>query len=154
MRNFIAYIFAELEVFFMRDIKKVLEYRAQNKGQRFIAQCLKMSRNTVSNIFSMANAKNLYWSQAKDMSEQQINDYLFGVEGVDLLYVQPDFEWVHKELLKSGVNLQILWEYVHQCEKESKPAYQRSNFYRLYSDYVKKHNLTMHISHTMDAGPY
>ena len=45
----------------MRDLKKILKLRASNKSQRFIADSLKISRNTVSRIFSLADQKQLYW---------------------------------------------------------------------------------------------
>lgn len=132
----------------MRDIKKILEFRFLGKSQRFIAKSLRISRNTVSDVFAAANQKELYWSQARNMDEIQIQEYLFGMDNLDLVYQMPDFEYIHKELLKPGVTLKMLWnEYVDRCRSVSKPAYQSSNFYRLYADYVKKNNLTMHISH-------
>ena len=132
----------------MRDLKKILKLRASNKSQRFIADSLKISRNTVSRIFSLADQKQLYWEKAHNMDENQIESYLFGNDTVNLIYQSPDFEKIHKELLKPGVTLQLLWdEYVEQCRSIGKPFYQRSNFYRLYTDYVKKHRLTMHINH-------
>lgn len=132
----------------MRDLKKILKLRASNKSQRFIADSLKISRNTVSRIFSLADQKQLYWEKAHNMDENQIESYLFGNDTVNLIYQSPDFEKIHKELLKPGVTLQLLWdEYVEQCRSIGKPFYQRSNFYKLYTDYVKKHRLTMHINH-------
>ena len=47
----------------MRDLKKILKLRASNKSQRFIADSLKISRNTVSRIFSLADQKQLYWEK-------------------------------------------------------------------------------------------
>ena len=43
----------------MRDLKKILKLRASNKSQRFIADSLKISRNTISRIFSLADQKKL-----------------------------------------------------------------------------------------------
>lgn len=42
------------------DLKKILKFRASNKSQRFIADSLKISRNTVSRIFSLAFEKSLW----------------------------------------------------------------------------------------------
>ena len=93
----------------MRDLKKILKLRASNKSQRFIADSLKISRNTVSRIFSLADQKQLYWEKAHNMDENQIESYLFGNDTVNLIYQSPDFEKIHKELLKPGVTLQLLW---------------------------------------------
>ncbi len=42
----------------MRDIKKILELRAQGRRQRFISQALKVSRNSISKIYGYADQKN------------------------------------------------------------------------------------------------
>lgn len=132
----------------MQDVKKILELRAQNKSQRFIAQSLLVSRNTVSSVFKKADEKSIYWNQVKSMDEMTVQNLLFGNNPLNLVYVQPDFDYVHKELLKSGVSLNLLWEeYCEKCRCQKLPFYQRSNFYRLYNEHVKKNKLTMHINH-------
>lgn len=47
----------------MQDVKKILELRAQNKNQIFIAQSLLVSRNTVNSVFKKADEKSIYWNQ-------------------------------------------------------------------------------------------
>lgn len=132
----------------MQDIKKILELRAQNRSQRFIAQALLISRNTVRNVFKLADEKGIYWCQVKSMDELTVQNLIFGSNPLNLVYVQPDFDYVHKELLKPGVTLNLLWEeYCEKCRSQNLPSYQRSNFYRLYNEHVKKNNLTMHINH-------
>lgn len=41
----------------MRDVKRVLEMRAQNHSQRNIANALKISRDTVRRIINAADSK-------------------------------------------------------------------------------------------------
>ena len=61
---------------------------------------------------------------------------------------KPDFDYVHKELLKPGVTLSGLWEeYVQECKGAHQPFYHRSYFFSMYQSYVKQNNLTMHINH-------
>lgn len=136
-------------VFFMQDIKKILELRSKNQSIRAIARMLRVSRNTIGDIYNIADEKNVTWESVKDLSDHSVNELFKEKTGViDLAYVQPDFEMIHKELLKPSVTLQLLWEeYADSCKKENKPFYQRSNFYRLYGEYVMKHKLTMHINH-------
>lgn len=132
----------------MRDIKKILELRAQNRSQRFIAETLKISRNTIREIFKSADEKKIYWDAVHNKSEQEINDILFPKPAVELLYVQPDLEYIHRELMKTGVTLKLLWEeYVEKCRSIQKPFYHQTQFNKLYRDYVSKNNLTMHITH-------
>lgn len=86
----------------MRDLKRILELRFENHSQREIARMLKVSRNTVRDVFDAAG---VYWNTAYNLSESQINELLFLSNGIDVSYEQPDYAYVHKELLKVGVSL-------------------------------------------------
>ena len=102
----------------MRDLKRILELRFENHSQREIARMLKVLRNTVRDVFDAADAAGVYWNTAYNLSESQINERLFPSNGIDVSYEQPDYAYVHKELLKVGVSLKMLWkEYVDQCKK-------------------------------------
>ena len=135
-------------VFFMRDLKRILELRFENHSQREIARMLKVSRNTVRDVFDAADAAGVYWNIAYNLSESQINELLFPSNGIDVSYEQPDYAYVHKELLKVGVSLKMLWkEYVDQCKSTHKVYLKYSAFCNNYSSYVKKNKLMMHITH-------
>ena len=71
---------------------------------------LKVSRNTVRDVFDAADAAGVYWNTAYNLSESQINELLFPSNGIDVSYEQPDYAYVHKELLKVGVSLKMLWK--------------------------------------------
>ena len=60
----------------------------------------------------------------------------------------PDYEYVHKELQKSGVTLNLLWlEYCEKCREEGELPYQLTQFKKHYRDYAVKTNATMHLNH-------
>ena len=60
----------------------------------------------------------------------------------------PDYEYVHKELQKSGVTLKLLWlEYCERCRENGELPYQSTQFNKYYSDYAIKTNATMHLNH-------
>lgn len=62
--------------------------------------------------------------------------------------VTPDFPYIHKELLKSGVTLKLLWqEYVDTCRNTGRPPYGYSQYCKLYQDYAAQNKLTMHFQH-------
>jgi len=64
------------------------------------------------------------------------------------MYEVPDFDHVHKELLKPGTTMMMLYEeHVENYKKEKLPYYKKTQFYDLYADHVKRNRLTMHISH-------
>ena len=94
----------------MRDVKKVLELRFNKVSQRKIASTLSLSRNTVSQIIKSADEKMLFWDKACNMSETEIQDALFPRSEITLHLEKPDFEYIHKELLKPGTTIRLLWE--------------------------------------------
>lgn len=117
-------------------------------SQRQIADKLRRSRNTVSTVVKAANAHHLTSEQVKDLSEVELVRLLFPEKEFEPVYVQPDYEYCHKELLKDGVTLSLLYEeYVSECKNQHKPFYKRSQFFDKYAEYVKKNRLTMHINH-------
>lgn len=73
---------------------------------------------------------------------------LFPEEALIPTLVTPDFAYIHKELLKSGVTLKLLCqEYVDTCRDASKPPYGYSRYCKLYQDYVAQNKLTIHIQY-------
>lgn len=101
----------------MRDVKKVLEMRSQNYSQRQLSVSLKISRDTIRKIFNIADDKKVCWSSVKDLSESDVQNLLFEQEmKINLSIKQPDFDYIHKELLKPGTTIKLLWEeYVDDC---------------------------------------
>ena len=100
----------------MRDLKRILKLKFENHSQREIARILGVSRNTVRDIFDAQDAAGAYWNVVCDLTESQIEELLFPKNGIDVTFEQPDYTYVHKELLRVGVTLKILWnEYSSRC---------------------------------------
>ena len=98
-------------VFFMRDVKKILEMRSQNFSQRKIAEALKVSRDTVRKVSKAADENNICWSMIQNQNEMEVQKLLFGKETkLNLIIKQPDYQYIHKELLRPGTNIRLLWE--------------------------------------------
>ena len=77
----------------MRDLRRILELRFENHSQREIARMLKVSRNTVRDVFDAADAAGVYWNTAYNLSESQINELLFPSNGIDVSYYQGSIDW-------------------------------------------------------------
>ena len=107
----------------MRDVKRVLEMRSQNYTQRQISVSLKISRDTIRKIFNVADDKKVCWSSIKDLSKSDVQNLLFEQElKINLSIKQPDFDYIHKELLKPGTTIKLLWEaYVDDCRSIKSP---------------------------------
>ena len=133
----------------MQDYKTILKYLSESKSQRFIASVLRISRNTVSDVAVTAAGILLDYEKAKDLNNEEIEKLLYQDKTNEFSsYLLPDYETIHKELLKPGVTLQLLWkEYVESAKSMNKPFYHRSYFFDQYRNYVSSNSLTMHISH-------
>ena len=109
----------------MRDVKRVLEMRSQNYTQLQISVSLKISRDAIRKIFNVADDKKVCWSSIKDLSKSDVQNLLFEQElKINLSIKQPDFDYIHKELLKPGTTIKLLWEaYVDDCRSIKSPFY-------------------------------
>lgn len=60
----------------------------------------------------------------------------------------PDYAYVHKELQRNGVTLNLLWlKYCDQCRMAGEIPYQSTQFNKYYADYLTKTNATMRLNH-------
>ena len=132
----------------MSKEKLILQLRTKGYSQRRIADTLKVSRNTVAKVFKVLEEHPVSEDSLNILNDQELHQHLFPEESQVPVLVTPDYDYVHKELLKSGVTLKLLWEeYVDSCRRSGKPPYMYSQFCKLYQDYVNQHRLTMHIRH-------
>lgn len=132
----------------MYDNKTILKLHFEGVSARQIAVRTKKSRNTVADVIKAFDSSGQCPDKIDQLSEDELEKILYPDKEAIPVYVQPDYSYCHKELLRPGVTLSTLYdEYVFQCKSEHKPFYKRSYFFEKYSDYVKKNNLTMHINH-------
>lgn len=132
----------------MSKIKEILLLRTKGFSQRKIADTLKVSRNTVAKVVTASESIPLPLDSLEKLSPQEIQNLLFPDESKMPTLKIPDYDYVHKELMKTGVTLKLLWEdYVADCRSSREPPYMYSQFCKLYQEYVQRHRLTMHIKH-------
>ena len=90
----------------------------------------------------------LKWPLPEEMSDKQLSECLFLVSASKSIYMMPDYAYIHKELQRSGVTLNLLWlEYCDQCLSAGEIPYQSTQFNKYYADYLAKANATMHLNH-------
>jgi transposase len=59
----------------------------------------------------------------------------------------PDYEYIHREMAKSGMTLHLLWfEYCDSCNKSSDIPYQLTQFKKYYRDFLQQTKATIHIA--------
>ena len=106
-----------------------------------------IARQTVVTSLRRAASQGLDWQATESLSDSELSAKLFPPLGVGLGYKIPDYEFIHRELAKSGVTLQLLWfEYCDKCRDAGEIPYQLTQFKKYYRDYVVKTKATMHIN--------
>ena len=132
----------------MANHKEILRLKSLGLTHAQIAQSCECGRNTVTRTLQQAQSAGLSWSQARNMTEEEIFAKLYPKAPCSSAYQMPDYEYIHQEMQKSGVTLSLLWqEYYSQCRASGKLPYQSTQFNKYYSDFVQKTRATMHLDH-------
>jgi transposase len=111
----------------MRKIKEVLrlKFEARLSHER-IAAATGVSKGAVSNYVQRALQKSLGWPLPENLDEAALERLLFPQVLQREQYTHADYAYVHQELKRKGVTLQLLWEEYHAAHGER--AYQYSQF--------------------------
>ena len=132
----------------MRKIKEILRLRWELRfSRRQTARSCQVSHSTVSEYETRAKQAGLSWPLPEDLDEGTLESLLFS-KAVNSRSLNPrpvpDMNWIHQELRKPGVTLQLLWvEY-----KEQYPdGYQYSQFCDLYRRWARKLHFGLRQEH-------
>jgi len=122
----------------MRKIKEVLHLHCE-KGlsARQIAKSLGISRSAVRDYLDRAKRAGVSWPLPSELDEASLEHRSFPPPcSVDREKRQmPSLEYLHQELKRRGVTLQLLW---HEYKEKNLEGYQYSQFCRLYHQWAEK----------------
>ena len=136
------------EVNEMTNYREILRLKSLGLNKSQIAAACNYSRNTVAQAINLADEKGLSYPLPEGMSDKQLAEALFPASAAKLEYKMPDYEYVAREMQKSGVTLNLLWlEYCEQCSNNGETPYQLTQFKKYYRDYTLKNSATMHLNH-------
>lgn len=76
-------------------------------SKRSIASSCGCSRNTVTSVLNRAIECDISWPLSDDVSDSDLQDWLFPKKSKVQNHRMPDFEYIHKELAKKGVTLTL-----------------------------------------------
>lgn len=131
----------------MRKIKEVLRLRFEcGHSHRAIARSCQTGITTVREYILRAQAAGLGWPLPEDMDEATLEARLYPVGPMPDrdAHVLPDWSEVRRELSKTGVTLQLLW----QEYRENHPqGYAYSHYCELYRVWAKTLDVTMRHEH-------
>ena len=131
----------------MTNYKEILRLKNLGINNSQIAAALSCSRTTVIAVLKKAGEKGLTSPKAEKMSNRELSETLFPSETGKPTYKMPDYDYIHREMAKSGMTLQLLWfEYCDACTDSGKIPYQLTQFKKYYRDYLVKTKATMHIT--------
>ena len=111
-----------------------------------IADAVKKSKGSIFNCLERFKAAGLGWPLAGDMTDSWLESMLYHqVSGKHPDAVLPDFEYIHREMSRPHVTLELLWDEYQKSHQTEGLC--RSSFYRQYGLYRKDLPLEMKVLH-------
>lgn len=131
------------------NVKLILELRDAHMSRNSIASTRHMSRNSVSDVFHIADEKGITYQNVRFLDENEVYRMFYpDKHAVDDLYKDPDYEYIHQELSKTGVTLKLLWqEYKDKCLEDDSIPMGYTKFCEGYGNHVTVNKLTNHLDH-------
>lgn len=133
----------------MVDYREILRLQSLGNNISLIAAAIHSSRNTIREVERLADEKGIRWPLNEELTNQRLFELLYPerLEKAQV-YLEPNCEYIHRELAKKGVNLTLLWnEYKVKCSAAGRVPYQYSQFCDIYRSWARKSKATMRIHH-------
>jgi transposase len=130
----------------MRKIEEVLRLHHEcGRSNREIARTVQVSPSTVADYLRRARLAGLAWPLADGLTERAVEAALFPVQpGSGLKRPEPEWAAVHRQLGRSGVTLDLLWQEYREWRPD---GYQYSAFCEHYRAFAKALPVTLRQSH-------
>jgi len=131
----------------MRKITEALRLHHEcGRTQREISRAIGASPTTVGDYLRRAKAAGLSYPLPPGLDEPALELRLFPpVVPSDVVRPEPDLVWMHKEMRKKSVTLELLWQ---EYKADHPDGYQYSWFCERYRQWVGKLSVTMRQTHT------
>ena len=137
----------------MRRIREVLRLKHElDRNHRQISAATGLSKGSVSEYLRRAKEAGITWEVARGLSDGELEGRLFKTPGRNLPVdrVPVDCEWVHREMRRKTVTLQLLWvEYRDAARHDaaSRRPYQYSQFCERYKQFRRRVDASMRQQH-------
>ena len=94
----------------MVDYRKILRLKSLNYSNVTITSCVHSSWKTVSEVLRIAQALQIRWPLADDVTNQMFRSLFYqGSAQKDEDRLIPGFPKIHRKLARKGVMLTLLW---------------------------------------------
>jgi len=132
----------------MVNYREILRLRSLGHTQRQIAASIRSSRNTVSEVFALADSYKLAWPLDTEMTDHALQTLFYPERTSQSDRREPDYQYIHNELAKDNVTLTLLWnEYCESCYSEGSTPYMSTQFCDKYRKWARLTKATMRITH-------
>jgi transposase len=132
----------------MTKYREILRLHSLGFSQKNISYNCNVSKKTVNRIINRAQEIDISWPFDGNTTDSEL-EKLFKPESKEVAFTKrkPNFDYIHKELLKNGVNKKLLWtEYLEECRQSGEQPFMYSQFcYHIQLDEQKRH-ATLHIN--------
>lgn len=133
----------------MVDYREILRLNSLKYTQRQIAASVHSSRNTIREVIKLTDEQDLSWPLDDQLTNEKVYALLYRerLEAVNPRK-EPNYNYIHKELARPGVNLTLLWtEYCVECNSIGRTPYMYTQFCDKYRDWARITRATMRINH-------
>jgi transposase len=131
----------------MTKYREILRLRSLGLSQQNIADSCSVSKKTVNRVLKRADELNISWPLDENETDAVLADKLFPSAKPEVSNKKmPDYDYIHRELLKNGVSKKLLWtEYMEDCRANGDEPLMYSQFcYHIQQD-EQMRRATMHI---------
>ena len=132
----------------MTKYREIIRLTGLGFSQRNIMASCGVAQKTVVKVQKRARELNLSWPLDESMTDTELQRLMFAKESlVSKNKRMPDYDYIHKELLRNGVSKKLLWtEYMEDCRANGDEPLMYSQFcYHIQQD-EQKRRATMHIN--------
>ena len=132
----------------MRQIRQALRLHLEaGLSYAQVGRAVGIGKGTVGKFLLLARAAGVDWAVAQTLSDDELEERLYrpAVPRASR-QLEPDCAWIHQELKRPGVTLQLLWE---EYQRASEPAYKYTSFcikYRAWALGLKRSMRQTHIA--------
>jgi transposase len=132
------------EVLGVSKIKEILRLKEFGLNQSEIAKGANVARSTVQDYLRRAAAQGITAKEVESLSEEQLRELLGKRQGGSSRIIEPDYQYLRRELTKKSVTLALLWqEYIEEHPGGCSYAW----FCDRYRRWKKENRLSMRQQH-------
>ena len=133
----------------MRNVREVLRQGlACGVSSRDIGRSLRISHFSAQKYLRIAHTAGLDWSKIAAMSDAALKRLVRGTPLRIATKPLPDYAYVHQEMKKKGVTLELLWQEYKEVHPD---GYQETQFRKYYHAFTKTLRLNLRQTHKAGA---